>query len=334
MKILVTGATGFLGSHLVSRLAQNGDEVIALVRKTSNLDHLPKTGVNVVFGDLKEKDSIQRAVEGVDIVYHAGAAMQGDQEEYEQSTVRGTQWMLELAQAAGVKRFVHISSLVVYKVNGLKRNALVNEECPYEPVPERVGPYAYAKLEAEKLAFRFCEQGLPVVVVRPGIIYGTRGKIMFPHVGYFFKGKLFVIVGNGANLLPLTYIDNTVDAIIMASHSEKAIGQAYTIVDDEEITQKEYLNRYFQEMNSKVPVLAIPLSLFLLPVGLVEQLKSFGFLKNKHTPSKYGLYSKYHSLRYSAAKAREELNWQPKISLEEGLSRTFAWYKRISLAID
>jgi 2-alkyl-3-oxoalkanoate reductase len=332
MKILVTGASGFLGSHLVTRLAQEGHEVRALVRPTSQTEHLPQANVTLTYGDLKDRESLRQAVAGADIVYHAGAAMRGTWEEIEASTIRGTEWMLELSLAAGVKRFVHISSLAVYQVNHLARNATVDEVCPVEPMPEKVGPYAQAKVEAEKLAFRYHEMGLPVVVVRPGVVYGPRGIVLFPHIGYTVKNRLFVIVGSGANLLPLTYIDNTVDGLLLAAQSETAVGQVYTLVDEEEITQKEYLLRYLAAINANLFVLPMPFPLLLGVVGLVEQLRKVGILKKKATPSTYGLASKYKSLRFSAAKAREELGWVPEVSLDAGLQRTFDWYNELSRA--
>jgi 2-alkyl-3-oxoalkanoate reductase len=330
MRILVTGATGFLGSHLVSRLVHNASEVRALTRKTSRTDHLPKENVTLFYGDLKDKESLRRAIEGVDIVYHAGAAKRGSWEEFEASTIRGTEWMLELSLAAGVSRFVHISSLAVYQMNHLERNAVIDESCPMEPAPEKVGPYAHAKVEAEKLAFQFYNKGLPLVVVRPGLIYGPRGIVLFPHIGYAFKNRLFVIVGDGSNLLPLTYVDNTVEAIILAAQSEDAVGKAYTIVDEAEITQKKYLQRYLAATKVDLIVVSIPFPLLLGGVGLIEQLRKVGVLKQRATPSTYGLASKYKSVHFKVSRAKEELNWKPKVSLEEGLRKTFEWYNGVS----
>jgi nucleoside-diphosphate-sugar epimerase len=326
MKVLVTGATGFLGSHLVSRLVQQDDEVRALARKTSKIDHLPQQGVEIVYGDLKDRTSLQRAVEGVDIVYHAGAAMSGSWEEYEESTVKGTERMLELSLDAGVKRFVHISTIAVYRVYGLEKNSIIDENCPSEETPEKVGPYARAKVEAEKRVWRFYEKGLPVVVIRPGIIYGPRGKILFPHLGFPLKAGLFVIIGKGNHLLPLTYVDNTVDAILLVATREESVGQAYHIVDDGEITQREYLKKYMAATHSKFITLSVPFSLLLFSAILAEQLKKLKALNKSSSLSRYSLVSKWTSLRFDASKAKKELGWRPKVSLEEGLKRTFEWY--------
>jgi nucleoside-diphosphate-sugar epimerase len=326
MKVLVTGATGFLGGHLASRLVRQGDEVRALARRTSKIGHFRQQGVEVVYGDLKDRETLQHAVDGMEIVYHAGAAMSGSWKDFEESTIKGTERMLELSLEAGVKRFVHVSSLAVYQVYELQKNTLVNENNPYEKTPEKVGHYAHSKVEAEKLAFRFHEKGLPVVIVRPGIIYGPRGKVLFPHIGYPVKNKLFVIIGNGDNLLPLTYIDNTVEAILSAGAKEGVLGQAYNIVDDEAITQREYLEKYMAATHSRFLTLSMPFSLLLLSILLVEQMRNLGILTKASSPSMYGLVAKYKSLRFDTCKAKKELNWHPEISLEEGLKNTFDWY--------
>ncbi len=326
MKVLVTGATGFLGGHLIAKLVQQGDEVRALARKTSKLDHLLQHQVEVVHGDLKDGASLKHAVKGVDIVYHLGAATSGVWEDYQEGTVKGTERMLELALEAGVKRFVHISSLAVYQVYGLEKNTVVNEAFPYETTPERVGPYTYSKVEAEKLVFQFYKRGLPIVVVRPGIIYGPRGKIFFPHIGRLLRSGLFIMIGKGDYLLPLTYVDNTVDAILLAGTGEEAIGKAYNIVDDGEITQREYLGKYMQATHAELFTLPIPFSLLLFSATLATRLRSLGLFRRTHLPSKYSLVSKWHSLRFDTTDAKQQLNWQPKVSLEEGLRRTFEWY--------
>jgi nucleoside-diphosphate-sugar epimerase len=179
-KILVTGGTGFLGSHLVTRLVQEGHEVRVLARKMSRLDHLPKKGIQVVFGDLRDAESLCRAMQGIEVVYHAAAAMGGSWEDFEDGTIRGTERLLEVSLAAGVKRFVHISSLSVYEAAGYKRNSVIHESSPYPKDPLKIGPYTYSKVESERLAFEYYKKGLPVTVLRPGLIYGPRGKILYP----------------------------------------------------------------------------------------------------------------------------------------------------------
>lgn len=332
MKVLVTGATGFLGGRLVSGLVRRGDEVRAFARKTSKIQPLLEQHVCIVYGDLKDKESLRAAVKDVDIVYHAGAAMSGSWEEYKESTINGTERILEVSLDAGVKRFVHISSIVVCQVYEMEENGTVGENCPCIKNPQEFGPYTCSKTEAERLAFGFYAKGLPVVVIRPGLVYGPGGKILFPHVGYSFGQGLFFLIGNGRNLLPFTYLDNTVDSILLAGTREEAVGQAYNIVDDEYITQRQYLKKYMDATDSRFLTLPVPISTLLFLIALAEPLGRLGFIDKAFLPSRYGFISKYKSLRFDNLKAKKELGWKPKVSLEEGLRRTFEFNR--SLYVD
>ena len=120
MKILITGASGFLGRHLVKRLADEGHSIKALVRQTSRIDHLKKLNVDIVFGDLKDAASFESAVKESEIIYHLGATTHGTPLDFEESTIKGTQQLLQAALNAKVKKFIHISSIVVYKTYNLK----------------------------------------------------------------------------------------------------------------------------------------------------------------------------------------------------------------------
>ncbi len=322
MKILVTGATGFLGSRLVSALAGQGHTVRALSRGSGLENQLQKTNVEIVRGDLKDLESLREAIDGIDMVCHAAAAMSGPWQEHLETTVQGTEWMLKIAQEAGVKRFVHISSITVYRTWDHGREALIDETSPWDPYPERLGPYAHSKIEAEKRALRYLRQGLPVVVIRPGIIYGPGGRVMHPNVGYFVTKKLFLLVGSGDNLLPLTYVDNTVDGILLALSSDKAVGQIYNLIDGAAITQREFLEHYRASVNGRFITLSLPLSLLLAGAALARYLKWFGIASI--TTTAYGFKAQYANVSFDAAKARRELGWQPRIALEEGLRRTFS----------
>ena len=322
MRVLVTGATGFLGSRLVSALAARGDIVRALVRGKGVERRWQGTNIEIFQGDMKDRDSLRRSVAGVDTVYHAAAAMRGPWQEFEETTIRGTEWMLDLSRKAGVGRFVHISSVTIYRTSGLPAGANIDETCPWDPEPERRGPYVHAKIEAERHAFRYMQEGFPVVVIRPGIIYGPGGRVMHPNVGYLLTKRLFLLVGKGDNPLPLTYVDNTVDGILLAASAQNAAGEAYNLVDGAAITQKEFLDRYRASVKDGFVTLSVPLPLLLVTVALARCLKKIGLPSIASTA--YGFRAQYANIRLDASKAWSKLGWKPRISLEEGLRRTFS----------
>jgi nucleoside-diphosphate-sugar epimerase len=271
---------------------------------------------------MKDRDSMRRAIAGVDAVCHGATATNGPWREYMETTIRGTEWLLELAHKANLKRFVHISSIAVYQTIGPGKRALIDETCPMDPNPEQLGPYAHSKIEAEKQVYGHMRRGLPTVVIRPGIIYGPGGRVMHPRVGYFVTKKLFLLLGCGDNELSLTYVDNTIDGILLALSSDKAVGQTYNLVDGDTMTQKEFLDRYRTAVGGRFVTFSLPLSLLLAGAALTSFLKRFG-IELITTPA-YGFKSQYANVRFDALKARRELGWQPHIDMEEGLRRTLS----------
>lgn len=326
-KVLVTGASGFLGSHLASALAGQGRHVRALVRRTSSIARLCEPNIEIFYGDMKNEDSLQKAVDQVDTVYHAAAAISGSLREFEESTIRGTRWLLNLSSAAGVRRFVLISSIVVYRDRSCRGKAFIDENCPKEQNPKRIGPYAHSKIEAEKAAFESLQKGLPVVVVRPGIIYGPGGRLIHPSVGHFLTKRWFVMIGPGDGLLPLIYIDNAVDGILLAASGEKALGQTYNLVDDIAITKMKYLNTYRKNRTEPLHVLRLPLSLILAAALLAEPLKRMGVVNYDSTIT--DIVKQYTGVRIDAAKARRELAWKSRVGFEEGFQRSFNQQKPV-----
>jgi len=327
--VFVTGATGFVGSHLVERLTDQGAEVRALVRPRSKLDHLKTLNVDCVEGDLRDATTLTRAMEGCDIVYHCAATTNGSWSDYLAGTVQGTRDVLEAAVAARIKRLVYISSLSVYPVNQFAQHASITEDAPLEPHPEQRGYYTQSKVEAEKLVIATHERAvLPIVILRPGTIYGPRGKVFFPRIGYGFRNKVFVILGRGDNILPLTYIENVVDAICLAGSREVAAGHIYNIVDDDPITQYEYLIEFLRSTGLTAFTVRVPLTAVSLLVSLLEAQASLA----RHAPllSRYRLTSATKDVRYNTSHANAHLGWKPNVSLQEGLKRTFEWYNALA----
>ena len=205
---------------------------------------------------------------------------------------------------------------------------MVTEDTPYEPYPEQRGYYSHSKIEAEKLVLRYGdEQRLPIAILRPGTIYGPRGKLFFPRIGYSLKDKVFLIIGRGDHLLPLAYVENVVDAILLAGTQNEAVGQIYNIVDDDKITQREYLNELIQRTGLKALTLHVPLGLMYFTASLVEAQAALAKAKSSRNSSRYRLVCATKDLRYDTSRAKNKLQWKPTVSLEEGLKRAFEWYK-------
>ena len=325
MNILVTGASGFLGSRLVEVLQKKGHTVKAMVRESSDRTHLEKLGVEICTADLGVKSSLEGIMDGIEVVMHAGATTFGTFEQQKQGTIEGTRYMLDLAEAAGVSQFIHVSSLSVYEINNVPNNALINESYPIEPYPEKVGPYAYTKTLSEKLVReRMQKTAMNITIVRPGLVYGSRRNMFFPHLGFAAAGgKLIVPIGWERKVLPLTYIYHTCEIMARLVGHERSYGKTYNIIDPKTITHHQYLQYYLRAMRLKSIVVPVPFTLLKLAALGFELLNKIPPLKGKFGLSRYRLNPKFKNVRFDGSLVLKELNWYPELSLDETLYRAF-----------
>jgi nucleoside-diphosphate-sugar epimerase len=333
MKVLVTGATGFLGSVMVERLLAHGEKDIRCFLRggsdRARLDALaarhPDARLEMFVGSLGSKESAGKAIEGVDVVYHLAASLAGAAADIFVSTVVASKNLLEAIAAAGRPiKVVLVSSFGVYGVADLPRGHVVDEETPLETHPERRDLYSQAKLRQEKLFREYqAKYGFPLVVLRPGVIYGPRGSAISTRVGLSLFG-VFLHLG-GDNVLPLSYVDNCAEAIVVAGQSDRANGQTYNVHDDDLPTCRDYLARYQRDVK---PVRRIPVPYLALQgiSSLVQRYHAFskGQLPAIFTP--YKTATSWKGNRFDNRKLKA-LGWQPLVSTEEGMRRAFEWLK-------
>lgn len=327
MKILLTGATGFLGGHLLEKLLESGYQIRALVRKKSALKGLKDNQVELFKGDLGDKKTLQGIMDGIDVVIHAGACTGGSWQDYQKSTIDGTKHILELANSSSVKKVIYVSSIDVYGINRVGKDALVNEATPIEQLPGNVGFYAKSKIISERLVEEFRKKAkFEIAVVRPGIIYGPgRATSLLPHIGFsLLGGKLFLKIGKGRKFLPLTYVDNTTAAIVELFVNKNANGQIYNIIDPKKIKQKEYLEYYFKLKGIRSIKIPIPYSIFLGFAFLCEKLARVPGIGKYFGLTRYKLNAKFKRVQYDGSKIMRQLNWSPPVKLEEGLRKYLA----------
>lgn len=337
MSVLVTGSNGFLGSALMRSLVERKTQnLIALVRRGSNQKRLDALlaehpgAFTIRTGSIGSVSEAKAALEGVDLVYHLAASMGGAPADMYLNTLVASKNMLEAAlDLPQLPKVVLVSSFGVYGVADLPQGSVIDETSPLEKLPEQRDPYSQTKLRQEQL-FRKYEQehGLPLVVVRPGVIFGPGGGAFSSRVGLQLPG-LFLFLGGG-NLLPMTYVDNCADAIATAGESEAAVGQTYNVHDDDLPTAREYLSQYQRDVG---PIRAVPVPYPLLLLGshLVKRYHEYskGQLPAIFTPYKSA--TSWKRTRFSNQKLKS-LGWQPRVPMSEALKRTFAELKRRQLA--
>lgn len=325
MKVLVTGATGFLGREAVKAAASAGHHVVAMVRPTADITGLnwSPEQVTVVRGDLRQRGSWCDAVTSVDAIAHLAAAVGGDLPTQFSGTVVATENLLASIDPAELGRFVHVSSLAVYDYSALPAGATLDEATPVEPTPVRRDAYTTTKMLQEELVRTWCERnGVPHVVLRPGAIFGP-GK----HWDFGAAMRVFGVnlVFSPRAVFRLTYVTNCAAAVIAALSSPCAVNTTLNIVDDALPTHYEYLRLCRHAGAETGPALAVPwfaLSAFGRVIETVDRL----FLGGKARLPEFLTYrrqqARWKPLGYSNIAAKSALEWAPEIPVADGVAAT------------
>lgn len=323
-KVLVTGASGFLGRRTVEILSERGFSVRALVRKTSRIGNLKRPGVEIFFGDVADISTLKPAFEGIDFVVHTAADTSGTKEGAQRVTIGGTRNILDLCIKFPVQKLIYISSCSVYGLTDCKDGQIIDENAPLERYPERRGVYSWSKIEAEKLVRNSMEKGtIPVVCLRPGTIYGPGGQYFTPMMGFSFGTTVFVIIGHRDLVLPLVYIDNLIDAILLTIKKRESIGKTYNVVDPDNPTKKQYVEALLRRLYPKASFVYIPYAICYCIVSwqvvLMKLLSRHPFL----TP--YRLISSQRKIQYDSTKLQQDLNWNSFCSFYIFIDRICAY---------
>ncbi len=325
MKLLVTGANGFLGRHVVAEFLRRGESVRALVRPAAKVEGLGwPAGVEVARGDLRASRDLEAAFEGVDALVHLAAAVKGGEDAQFAASVVGTERLLGAMARTATRRLVLASSFSVYDW-GLVRGELT-EESPVEAGPglyERDG-YAVAKVWQERVARRLAAaRGWDLTVLRPGFIWG-RGNEYLAGLGQKV-GPVHLAFG-GSTRLPLTHVANCAHCFVEATLNPKAIGQTFNVVDDAGTPVKQYLRDYLRGTGARGRGVSIPYPLAMLVVKAAQAtsraiFRGKGKLPSILVPSRFE--ARFKPLRFDNRKLREVLGWAPPLDREARLRATY-----------
>ena len=321
-RVLVTGGTGFIGSHLVRQLVAEGRRVRVLCRSTSRLDALPTDGVELSFGDVSNFDSARQAMQGIEVLYHLAATTGGDWATHYQGTVVGTQNVLQAATEARVKKVVYVSSLGVLHASRFPNEEIVDENFPLEQYPEARGDYSRAKLEAERIAREFAQSGkLSLCIVRPGLVYGPGKTEFLSDAGFRVSNKLVLVVGMGNRQLGLTYVENLIDALFLAERNGCLNERIYHIVDPEQPTVRSYIQEYCKVSGEQLFVFYMPAFLWLLGLRGLDFILKLKRASLSHLT--YRVQSIARGPQFDTSRVQKELGWISKVSFAGGMRKAF-----------
>lgn len=327
MRVLITGVTGFMGSHLAERLLAEGVAVRGLARRPASAAFLARQGAEIVPGDLAERAGLEEAVRDCQAVLHTAAWTGGPDAGERQAwtiNVAATGWLLQAAQNAGVQRFIYFSSVAVY---GLNSAPLIDESAPTPPVGQL---YPDSKIAAETLVAAAQADGLPTTVIRPASTYGPRGSAWSIGPVEQIKAGRLVLLGEDRGLVNPGYIDNVVDGVLLALRSPAAVGETFNLCDGTAITYREFYGRYAAMLGRE----RLPVYPAWLARGAVSPPgRWLRRLLGRPVPGPWSYHFRFNPSRFSIAKAQRLLGYAPAIDLDEGMRRTEQWLRaRLALA--
>jgi nucleoside-diphosphate-sugar epimerase len=327
VKILVTGASGFIGARVVGTLLEYGfANVRCLVRPSSRLGRLEQVlgqsqngkSVEILKGDLLSRDDCRRAAAGVELVLHLAAGIEKSFAGAFMNSALATRNLLDAFLEHGQpKRFVNVSSIGVYSTFHLKRGSLVDETFPLEDAPqERFDAYAFGKLKQEELVKEYGKtHRLPYVILRPGSVFGPGRTALSGRVGINFG--CFMHLG-GSGRLPLTFVDNCAEAIVLAGLKAGLEGQVFNVVDDEPLTSRQFLRAYKRKVK---PFFSIPVPYWVawLSCGLWERYSKWSKGQLPPAFNRRRCKGDWGRNRYSNRKLRE-VGWKPRVPMDQAMA--------------
>ncbi|HMC88151.1 MAG TPA: NAD-dependent epimerase/dehydratase family protein [Gemmataceae bacterium] len=321
----ITGATGFVGSHVAEACAAKGIAIRTLARPSSDTALLEKLGATILRGELGDRELLRRGLEGAEVVVHCAAKVGdwGPVEEYRAVNVEMLRGLLEICKGLPLKRFVHLSSLGVYAA----RHHYGTDES--EPLPaQHMDGYTQTKVEAEHLVLEYQrEHGIPVVVLRPGFVYGPRDRTVLTRLVESLRQKQMRYIGGGKGAMNTIYVGNLIDAIFLAIDNPRAVGQVYNLTDGELVSKRQFIDAIADGAGVERPSRSVPLWVARLAAWVMERRARRQGAKEPPRLTQARLKFLGLNLDYSIEKARAELGYRPRVRFQDGIKQTMAWYR-------
>ncbi len=317
-RVFVTGGSGFVGGYLIQILTDQGVDVVALARSDSSIEKVRHAGAtDTVRGDLDSLEKMKQGMHGCDVVFHVAAAVgvMGDPEEFHNVNVTGTQNVVDAAKSAGVPRLVHVSTEAL--LSGGKPFVDMDETWPYPEKP--VGLYATTKGLAEQLVIKENCDALTTVAVRPPLIWGKGDLTVLPEIAAAVKAGQWVWFNGGHYPHTTTHVRNVIEGLILAAEKGRG-GQIYFVTDGPEYDFRDFMTALLETHGVTDNSKSMPFWLGNLVATVGEGIWKLLRLKSMPPLPREVLYLMGQHMTVNDSKAREELGYQGKVTLEEGLA--------------
>lgn len=323
--LLLTGATGLVGSHVAERFRADGWRVRALARPGSDLRFLEALDAEVVLGDVTVPESLSGAADGCDAVVHAAAFLgrSAPWDAFRHVNVEGTRNVLTEAVRAGCPRFLLVSSVAVYG-DPTRAGGRVTEERPADSPLDDRQHYERSKRMAETAVRRATDEGPGWTIVRPSVVTGERDRHFAPRVVHAADRRLVPTVGAGDNPLPLVYAGDLAEACRLAVTSDDAVGRTYIVSEEDGITQRELLQSAASPDATLIP---LPRPAVEAAAGLVDLLAGLGRGEDSRVWNERRVRMLGRPAPFSTERIRSELGWRPSVTVREGWERALAWIR-------
>jgi nucleoside-diphosphate-sugar epimerase/predicted dehydrogenase len=320
-RILILGATGFIGQELSRKLVESGHSVRLLARSASKLPApLRSSATECLIGDVNNEADLRKALDGIDCVYHIARSNVKTWADYQRHEIEATRRIAELALAAKVKRFIYTGTIDSYYAGA--RAGTITEESPLDPRISRRNLYARAKAASEELLSRMHrERGLPLVILRPGIVIGRGGSPFHWGVGTWWYQSICEIWGKGENKLPLVLVDDVADGLIASMEKPGIEGQSFNLIGDALLSAQEYLDELNRCGDFQVERHATPIIRFYLTDLFKWMVKVMVRHPERQLPSYRDWESRTQLARFDCSKAKTILGWRPVADKEELVRR-------------
>lgn len=322
--VLITGATGFIGSHLVKACIDKGYEVRAFVLENDPEEsRIAAMGAKIYHGDIANEPSVRHAADGANIIFHcAGLVTDWASDKLFYDVIQlGTENVCRAAHETQVERLIHLSTNDVF---GRIEDKVIHEVYPKKPWGE---PYPDYKIEAEKTVwYYFNEYGVPATMVYPCWVYGPGDKTFVPLLADAILKKDMLFWRKNALVWP-TYIDNLIDLLMLLSEDGQAVGNGYLVHDGESTTLQNFCAEIANSYGVKPPKLHIPYGLAYFVAIMMELVWKVFRLKERPLLTTYSVKNLGSRFQFSIDRAKTDMGWEPKVSYTEGMARTLEWLK-------